>query len=98
MVGAWWPEITKNRYLGAPRPEVGKIDIFSHPKKKHGKTMDIREKPEMEKQMIFSRKYPFFIHFSHFRHFPKISMFFPFLFWARWEIYIFHFLGIGKIS
>ena len=112
----WWghgcrkSQKKKHRYLEGPRPEVGKMDIFSHPKKKWKKN-GYSGKAGNGKKMDISRKYPFFhffsifgrksqkwiknwyfreisifFHFFDFRHFPKISIFFPF------------FLGVGNIS
>ena len=77
MVGAWWPEITKNRYLGAPRPEVGNMNIFFPPEKKYGKNNGYPGKARNGKKMnIFSKisiVYPFFTFSSQKYHVFSIS-------------------------
>ena len=76
----------KKRYLEGPRPEVGRI-VFSRPEK-NVKTIAIGEKPEMEKNDVFSKLSIFFQCFT-FSAFPKnVHVFF--LFWGgRGELSIF---------
>ena len=71
MVGAWWPEITKNRYLGAPRPEVGKIDIFFPPEKKTWKNNGYPGKARNGKKNDIFSKISIFYSFFTFSAFPK---------------------------
>ena len=112
----WWghgcrkSQKKKHRYLEGPRPEVGKMDIFSHPKKKWKKN-GYSGKAGNGKKMDISRKYPFFSFFLDFRQekpemekkliFSRNIHFFPFFRFSAFpkNIHFFpFFLGVGNIS